>query len=246
MFWKKKKIALLIDGENVPIDDLDLVIPDLEGKGNLVIRRAYFFGGRTSDKQQDVLDFYSIETVGFYNGPRVKNASDFELYIDAVELLHRESIDIFCIVSSDSGFLPLIQYLQDMKKTVWGFGPSKSGKALQRQCDSYTVTRESPQTPKTKPRKRKTRKSGRKQKRSALNKKRQNALVSFVTNRRDCEGWINISTLVSDFFIPRNIDARRQGFYDYSTLLAATSLFHFEDQKVRLKKQSVIRGACKQ
>ena len=245
---EKKKIALLIDGENFPLDDLNHVVPQLEKTGDIVIRRAFFFHGQTTERLKQLLSPHFIEIVGFYDGPRVSNATDFELYISAVELTLENNIDIFCVASSDAGFLPLVQYLQNKNKAVWGLGPSDASKALQERCDSFIVTRiVAPSTSKKQKKKAKKEKKAKankaqkkkvakKKKQAVLSKERSNALIRFIVENQDGGGWIPISVVIIEFFQPRRIIPERQGCINYSEILRKTNFFTFEGgQNIRLK-----------
>jgi uncharacterized LabA/DUF88 family protein len=67
-----------------------------------------------------------------------KNSTDFALVIDAMDLLYSDSVDAFCIVSSDSDFTRLAMRLRESGKRVYGIGARKTPSAFQNACDRFT------------------------------------------------------------------------------------------------------------
>ena len=59
--------------------------------------------------------------------------------IDAMDLLHSEGIDVFCIASSDSDFTKLVYRLKESGKVVIGMGESKTKEALAKACDEFKI-----------------------------------------------------------------------------------------------------------
>ena len=72
------------------------------------------------------------------NNTRGKNATDSALIIDAMDILYRGNVDIFCIVSSDSDFTSLARRLMESGVTVIGMGESdKATPALENAYDKF-------------------------------------------------------------------------------------------------------------
>ena len=59
------------------------------------------------------------------------------LVINAMDILYRNNVDAFCIVSSDSDFSRLISRLKQEGKFTIGMGESKTSKALINCCDQF-------------------------------------------------------------------------------------------------------------
>ena len=51
-----------------------------------------------------------------------KNASDISLIVSVLTALFEKTIDVFCLCSSDSDFIRLVQELREREKLVIGFG----------------------------------------------------------------------------------------------------------------------------
>ncbi len=59
------------------------------------------------------------------------------MIIDAMDILHRENIDGFCIVSSDSDFTRLATRLRESGKLVIGMGEQKTPKPFVSACNRF-------------------------------------------------------------------------------------------------------------
>lgn len=133
-----KRIALLIDAENVSHDALQLILDKSYSLGKLVIKRAY--GNWTNPSlhkwRQKILDanFKSIQN---FNTSAAKNASDISLVVDAMDLLYSNKVDTFIIVTSDSDFSGLVARISEEGNSTYVFGYSKSPKALRNACDAF-------------------------------------------------------------------------------------------------------------
>ncbi len=67
-----------------------------------------------------------------------KNATDFALVIDAMDLLYAGQVDVFCIVAHDSDYTRLAVRLRESGKRVYGLGNKSASQAFQNACDRYT------------------------------------------------------------------------------------------------------------
>ena len=59
------------------------------------------------------------------------------MVIDAMDLLYKDKVDGFCLVTSDSDFTRLAMRLREEKKYVLGMGESKAPAALTRSCNKF-------------------------------------------------------------------------------------------------------------
>lgn len=119
----ERRIALLIDAENVSLPCVDRAIKEMTGLGQIPVRRAY--GNWAAPDLQgwkEKLREAAIRPVQQFGCANGKNASDIALVIDAMELLLTGRIDSFCIVSSDSDFTPLVMRLREDGCDVYGVG----------------------------------------------------------------------------------------------------------------------------
>jgi uncharacterized protein (TIGR00288 family) len=135
----KKKIALLIDCDNISFKCVEKIIEEIEAFGDIIIKRAY--GNWRNDSLKNWLTKLmelSIKPIQQIDYTKGKNATDMAIAIDAMKLLYEKKLDAFAIVSSDSDFTPLAMTLQEEGKKVYGFGYETSPIALQRACSIFT------------------------------------------------------------------------------------------------------------
>ncbi len=133
------RIALLIDADNANAKTIDFVLNDLAEYGECNIRRAY--GNWTKPGLGPWikrLHDAAIRPMQQFDLTTHKNASDMALAIDAVELLHAAEPDAFAIVSSDSDFTPLVHYLREKGRAVYGYGRTKTPEPFKSACTRFT------------------------------------------------------------------------------------------------------------
>lgn len=134
---KHISIALLIDAENISSpQEIALIFQQLQTHQGPVLKRAY--GNWFSDHLKGLrplLVRYEIEPVHSLPSPESgKNSTDIRLVIDAMDLLHEQSIDCFWIVSGDRDFMSLVRRLKQSGKTLVGTGRGNTPAALK---DAY-------------------------------------------------------------------------------------------------------------
>jgi uncharacterized protein (TIGR00288 family) len=134
-----KRVAVLIDCDNMSHRWIHAILAETAKDGTLGIKRGY---GDWNDSHlegwRDKLADYAIQPVQQFAYTVGKNATDFSLVIDAMDLLYADTVDTFCIVSSDSDFTRLAMRLRESGKQVHGIGARKTPKAFQRACDKFT------------------------------------------------------------------------------------------------------------
>jgi len=148
-----KNIAILFDIENILggysfkyLYDISLkdIIKDLHQKGyeNIAIQRAYadWSNIKLNLIKWDIakLGIEPIQMYGFSKGA-TKNASDIQLVIDALEILHTKPfIETFIIVSGDGGFTSLAKKLSEYGKKVVGLALKNStNDVFKSVCDEF-------------------------------------------------------------------------------------------------------------
>jgi len=62
------------------------------------------------------------------------------MIIDAMDLLHNQKLDGFCIISSDSDFTRLATRIRESGLTVYGFGEKKTPTPFVSACDKFIYT----------------------------------------------------------------------------------------------------------
>ena len=133
-----KKLALLIDADNVRASFLPVIIREASAIGTITIRRVYgHFGSPTMAPWQKVLHDHALTPVHVPPASRGKNASDMKLAIEAMDLLHQKDLDGICIASSDSDFTALASRIREDGLAVYGFGEKKTTAPYVAACDRF-------------------------------------------------------------------------------------------------------------
>ena len=138
-----RRIALLIDAENVSGENLSAIVDGLSAYGSTHVRRAY--GDWSSEGLKGwkaKLHEFGIKPIQQFSYTSGKNATDIALVIDAMELLYTQKPDAFCIVSSDADFTPLIMQLRAHGIDVYGCGAEKTPRPFRMACTAFMVLHE--------------------------------------------------------------------------------------------------------
>lgn len=136
---KSNRIALLVDGDNAQAKLLELVLEEASKYGKVTIRRVY--GDWTTPHmnawkaQLNELAFNPIQKFSYTTG---KNSTDSALIIDAMDILHDNLVDGFCIVSSDSDYTGLAKRIREDGVFVMGIGEKKTPNAFVKSCEIFT------------------------------------------------------------------------------------------------------------
>ena len=135
---ENKKVALLIDSDNVSVKYIDTIISELNQYGNIVIRRIYGdWSNPTIKKWLDSTSQYALTPVMQESNTVGKNATDIGLVIDAMKLLYEKKADVFCIVSSDGDFTRLASRLRESGMEVIGMGEEKTPRSFRVACTRF-------------------------------------------------------------------------------------------------------------
>jgi hypothetical protein len=134
-----RRIALLIDADNVVHDKLAAMLEALARHGTVPVRRAYGdWGSETLQKGwKEKLHACAIRPIQQFSYTPRKNATDMALVIDAMELLYTQKPDAFCLVSSDADFTPLAMHLRAHGLDVYGFGARKTPAPFVHACTRF-------------------------------------------------------------------------------------------------------------
>ena len=133
-----KKLALLIDADNVRSSFLPIIIREASAIGTIVVRRVYgHFASSTMAPWQSLLHEYALTPVHVPPASRGKNATDMKLAIEAMDLLHQKSLQGICIASSDSDFTTLASRIREDGLEVFGFGEKKTTAPYVAACDRF-------------------------------------------------------------------------------------------------------------
>ena len=131
-------IALLIDGDNAAPKRLAAILEEVSKQGSITIRRIY--GDWTTTGMsgwKEMLNANAIQPVQQFAYTKGKNSTDSALIIDAMDILHGELVDAFCIVSSDSDYTRLATRLRESGLFVMGVGEKKTPDAFVKACERF-------------------------------------------------------------------------------------------------------------
>ena len=134
-----RKLALLIDSDNVSVKYLNGIFDELSQYGTVTYRRIYGdFTSSNNARWSNRLLEKSITPIQQFSNTSGKNATDSALIIDAMDLLYNSNVDGFCIVSSDSDFTRLASRLRESGKIVIGMGEKKTPDSFRAACTVFT------------------------------------------------------------------------------------------------------------
>lgn len=135
---EEKKLALLIDSDNVSAKYAPFILQEAAKYGELSCRRVY----GDWEKGDNGWHFPAInnailpvQQTSYIAG---KNATDFSIIIDAMDLLYSGNVDGFVLVTSDSDFTRLAIRLREAGKLVVGIGEVKTPLAFTSSCHHFS------------------------------------------------------------------------------------------------------------
>ncbi|WP_159519076.1 NYN domain-containing protein [Sunxiuqinia indica] len=132
------KLAVLIDGDNIPSAHVKEMMEEIAKYGNPTIKRIY--GDWTKPnltRWKNLLLENAITPIQQYGYTTGKNATDSAMIIDAMDILYSEKVDGFCLVSSDSDFTRLATRLREAGMKVIGIGEKKTPEPFIVACDKF-------------------------------------------------------------------------------------------------------------
>ena len=240
---KDIRLAVLIDGDNIPSAYVREMMEEIAKYGNPTIKRIYGDWTRPGlAKWKDLLLEHAIQPIQQYGYTTGKNATDSAMIIDAMDVLYSEKVDGFCIVSSDSDFTRLATRLREAGMRVYGIGEKKTPKPFIVACDKFIYIEI------LKPQKETTKKIPK----AKIGEKivpepileNQNVSVDIITpelirlisttiyDLADEDGWAflgDVGTLLQKK--QPNFDPRNYGFNKLTPLLASTGVFDITERE---------------
>ncbi|WP_221032533.1 NYN domain-containing protein [Actomonas aquatica] len=214
-------IALFIDADNAPAAKINFIIGELASYGVVNIRRAY---GNWKKPElagwESVLHDKAIRPIQQFDLIKGKNAADMALLIDAMDTLYTKNAEVFCIVSSDSDFTPLVTRLRAEGKTVIGFGTKKAAEPFANSCSKFLYLDEEPASKDEKPPRAK-----RPGKELKGDTKLMNTLRTAVRSAMGESDWANLAVVGTHIANQGSFDPRNHGYSKLSDLLKAIDVF---------------------
>jgi uncharacterized protein (TIGR00288 family) len=222
------KIAVLIDGDNIPSKYIKEMMEEITKYGNPTIKRIY--GDWTKphlSKWKNILLENAINPIQQYGYTTGKNATDSAMIIDAMDILYSDKVDGFCLASSDSDFTKLATRLREAGMKVYGIGEKKTPNPFIVACDKFIYL----EILKTDDEKQNG--SG-KQKKDNLDKitpKVIQLLKNSVADAADEDGWAFLGD-VGGLILKKqpNFDSRNFGFEKLTPLFKSIDSFEIEQR----------------
>lgn len=137
----RRKIAILIDGENAQPSLLSQMLVEAGRHGQVTVRRIYGDWTTTNmNSWKDILNYHAFQPFQQFRYTIGKNSTDSAMIIDAMDILHSRVVDGFCLVSSDSDYTRLATRIRESGIFVMGIGEKKTPKAFVNACDVFVYT----------------------------------------------------------------------------------------------------------
>lgn len=250
------RVALFIDADNSPSRKIEAILAELAVLGMVSIRRAY--GNWKSPRLEswvEVLHEHAIQPVQQFDLIKGKNATDMAMAIDAMDVLHGKPVEVFCLVSSDCDFTPLVTRLRADGKQVIGFGERKSPTPYVNACSRFVFLDDIPVEVTIQPLRSAEgsasagagvpevacRLTGQELK---SNSKLMSLLRNAVAFAADDEGWAHLSLVGARIANQASFDPRNYGYARLVDLFAAIDLFEIKrvgnHPKVRYKRRQQV------
>ena len=225
---ENKRIALLIDCDNVSHNPIEGVLEELAKYGTVNVRHAH--GDWNSPSLSgwiERLHPHAIRPMQQFAYTKGKNATDSAMIIDAMDLLYSNSIDAFALMTSDSDFTPLVLRILESGFPVYGFGEKKTPKPFVDACSPFIYTEN------LVPEEEEKSESPKKLKKKATNALKGDTtlirlLRTAVEQTSEDDGWAHMSKV--GYYISNNssFSAINYGYKKLGDLIKATELFDVE------------------
>lgn len=134
---EQKRLALLIDSDNVSAKYAQFILQEAAKIGELTYKRIYGDWEKGSNGWHYPALNNSIMPVQQTTYITGKNATDFSMIIDAMDILYTGNVDGFVLVTSDSDFTRLAIRLREAGKYVVGIGEVKTPLPFTSSCHRF-------------------------------------------------------------------------------------------------------------
>ena len=227
-----KKIALLIDCDNVSHNSIEGVLEELAKYGMVNVRHAHGDWNNPSlSGWITKLHPNAIRPMQQFAYTKGKNATDSAMIIDAMDLLHSKSVDAFALMTSDSDFTPLVLRILESGMPVYGFGEKKTPQPFVDACSLFIFTEnlslereEKADTPSIQPNKKNK------------NELRQDTVLvkllrTAAEQTAEDDGWSSLGRVGSYISNNSSFSSINYGYKKLGDLIRASELFNIEMRK---------------
>ncbi|MEM5566950.1 NYN domain-containing protein [Psychroserpens sp. AS72] len=234
------KLAVLIDGDNIPSAYVKEMMEEIAKYGNPTIKRIYGDWTKPNlNKWKSLLLENAITPIQQYGYTTGKNATDSAMIIDAMDILYSEKVDGFCLVSSDSDFTRLATRLREAGMKVYGIGEKKTPNPFIVACDKFIyieiLKKQIEETTSTTSEKSSTSKNNY----DKITQKEIQFIATTIDDVADDDGWAFLGDVGSLLQKKQpNFDSRNYGFQKLTPLINSIPVFEIErreDARGRMK-----------
>ena len=239
---KDLKLAVLIDGDNIPSAYVKEMMEEIAKYGNPTIKRIY--GDWTKpilSKWKNLLLENAINPVQQYAYTTGKNATDSAMIIDAMDILYEGKVNGFCLVSSDSDFTRLATRLREAGMHVIGIGEKKTPEPFIVACDRFIYIEILRNSSKENESHIEPGRSEKKQGFDKITPKVIKLISTTISDLADEDGWAFLGDVGSLLQKKRpNFDSRNYGFEKLTPLIKSTNRFDIEQRETPKSRHKLI------
>ncbi|MHA6280988.1 NYN domain-containing protein [Salinimicrobium sp. CAU 1759] len=223
------RLAVLIDGDNIPSAYVKEMMEEIAKYGNPTIKRIY--GDWTKPhlaKWKNVLLENAVTPIQQYGYTQGKNATDSAMIIDAMDILYSQKVDGFCLVSSDSDFTRLATRLREAGMNVIGIGEKKTPDPFIVACDRFIYIEILKNQSKESSKEKETKKSDY----DKITNKVIKLISSTISDVADDDGWAFLGDVGSLLQKKQpNFDSRNYGFQKLTPMINSIDRFEIESRE---------------
>lgn len=234
------KLAVLIDADNIPYSNIAGMLDEIAKLGIPTIKRIYGDWTKpTVSGWKTALLEHAITPIQQYSYTVGKNATDSAMIIDAMDILHSQKVDGFCLVSSDSDFTRLAIRLRESGMLVIGIGEKKTPNPFIVACDKFIYIEIIGSKETAKKAEKTTTSSVASQKADfdPIDRKFIDLLRSTIEDLADDDGWAFLAEVGSLIIKKKpDFDPRNYGFLKLTPLIKSLSKYFEVDEREVEKK----------
>lgn len=232
------KLAVLIDGDNIPSAYVKEMMEEIAKYGNPTIKRIY--GDWTKPhlvKWKNVLLENAVIPIQQYGYTQGKNATDSAMIIDAMDILYSGKVDGFCLVSSDSDFTRLATRLREAGMNVIGIGEKKTPDPFIVACDRFIYI----EILKNQAKESSKEKENKKNDYDKITPKVIKLIAATISDVADDDGWAFLGDVGSLLQKKQpNFDSRNYGFQKLTPMINSIDKFEIESRENQRGKYKLI------
>ncbi len=236
------KLAVLIDGDNIPSAYVKEMMEEIAKYGNPTIKRIYGDWTKpTLSKWKTLLLENAITPIQQYGYTTGKNATDSAMIIDAMDILYSEKVNGFCLVSSDSDFTRLATRLREAGMQVFGIGEKKTPQPFIVACDKFIyieiLKKQSEENEEESTDDKKSKESNV----DKITPRVIKLISSTISDLEDDDGWAFLGDVGSLLLKKQpNFDSRNFGFQKLTPLIKSIDNFELEQRESPKSKYKLI------